>query len=471
MEIGVAGLCLLVLLLGCAGGRAGSPTLSEEGEGGGKGLFLPPSKNGCYVATVGKRLTDSEKGKYADVLEKGGFGLSFFLDELVAGLAFCADPGKKQDPEMLRDMPFLSLEADLSYTLASVQTVLPDNFYVERNLTRRYTGIREIDLFIDSYILNSYLLRSLATSSPLKGLFWRHSFQTPGKGVDVFIVDGKAPEHTEVSGRMALLFEGESDAEAAGHAIAMATLVAGKYAGLAKHAEIFVIPAFRTREESLSEIVLSLEKIVLNRRERATLALLPFYGPRSEIMDAFVRALYSRGVYVVAPAGNKGGSSCSNSPGGSLYAITVGSINDSGNLSFFSARGECMDMVAVGEGVTVGSVRGKSLYEEKSGTSVAAAYVAGVAAITLGRGTLPLQDLKEAISVEGMAIFPQEAGAGEEIEPTFRYVNRKTKRGLWWFLVRSALLVGVAVTLCTYLRGQKPAIPRARRRASPPRFQ
>ncbi len=90
-------------------------------------------------------------------------------------------------------------------------------------------------------------------------------------------------------------------------------------------------------------------------------------------------------VLVVVSAGNDGADlgaqpsypACSPSPN----VITVGAIGRSGRRSSFSNRGRCVDVTAPGEGI-VATERGGG-YESRSGTSMAAPQVAGVAVLAL----------------------------------------------------------------------------------------
>lgn len=95
-----------------------------------------------------------------------------------------------------------------------------------------------------------------------------------------------------------------------------------------------------------------------------------------------------RGVLVVTPVGNGGpgpGSLASPADGDSVLA--VGSVNQSGNVSSFSARGPTADgrpkpdLYARGEGLPVASGPGDDTLGEAEGTEFAGALLAGAAAL------------------------------------------------------------------------------------------
>lgn len=60
--------------------------------------------------------------------------------------------------------------------------------------------------------------------------------------------------------------------------------------------------------------------------------------------------------------------------------ISVGSVNADGEISSFSQRSGKVDLYALGEDVSAVSVKNAKFYETVSGTSYAAAYIAGKAA-------------------------------------------------------------------------------------------
>lgn len=110
-----------------------------------------------------------------------------------------------------------------------------------------------------------------------------------------------------------------------------------------------------------------------------------------------VNHLAATGVQIVVAAGNTGtyGGGITD-PGNAAHALTVGSAHSSTptthGVSFFSATGPTRDgrmkpdLVAPGEQLISATRNG---YEPRSGTSVAAAYVSGVAAALTGHGLTP----------------------------------------------------------------------------------
>lgn len=91
-------------------------------------------------------------------------------------------------------------------------------------------------------------------------------------------------------------------------------------------------------------------------------------------------ALVARGVPVVAAAGNAVVDACHTAPGGAPHVITVASMDSTRRAAAFSNLGSCIDLFAPGEELRVAAPTSDQATELRSGSSMAAAYVAGVLA-------------------------------------------------------------------------------------------
>lgn len=100
-------------------------------------------------------------------------------------------------------------------------------------------------------------------------------------------------------------------------------------------------------------------------------------GPDATFLAEAVRYAVSRGVTVVAAAGNEG-STRPSYPAALPGVISVGAWSEGGPLAAWSNRGSTLDVVAPGTDIWSTVPRG---YESMDGTSMASPHVAGVAAL------------------------------------------------------------------------------------------
>jgi subtilisin len=102
--------------------------------------------------------------------------------------------------------------------------------------------------------------------------------------------------------------------------------------------------------------------------------------PDPLLLAAVTRAA-SKGVFIIAAAGNEGRENSVNYPARWRDTIAVGAVNENGELAPFSSRGPEVDIAAPGENIlSTWLDRG---YAKLSGTSMATPFVAGVVALAV----------------------------------------------------------------------------------------
>jgi serine protease len=137
-------------------------------------------------------------------------------------------------------------------------------------------------------------------------------------------------------------------------------------------------------------------------------------GKKVPEIDEALREAYARGVVAIASAGNLGSETCVSEPATGPRVIGVGGTTEGGCLGEYSLAGQGIDLVAPGGGMPApgcpavsarpiyqvtlraGSTRSFAIPSGYVGTSMAAAHVSGVAAMTIASGVVGPQPTPQA---------------------------------------------------------------------------
>ncbi|WP_250003559.1 type VII secretion-associated serine protease mycosin [Actinoplanes sp. M2I2] len=222
-----------------------------------------------------------------------------------------------------------------------------------------------------------------------------------GAGVRVAVIDsGVDAEHPQLRGRVAqgkdfLRGERSGRQDCAGHGTAVASIIAAApaadtgFQGLAPDAVI--VPVRISEQLEIGDDVRGDRGSPADFAEAIDWAVdegdadvinLSLVSQDNDAVRAAVARAIAAGVVVVAAVGNKGGPDDANpDPFPAKYegVIGVGAINNNGERATFSQRGDYVDLVAIGEPVTVANrVAG---HASVSGTSFATPFVSATAAL------------------------------------------------------------------------------------------
>lgn len=216
-----------------------------------------------------------------------------------------------------------------------------------------------------------------------------------GKGVTVAVLDtGAQFDHPDLKGHLVAginaINPGAAPVETADGAtnvgMGHGTFVAGLITRLASRAHILVVRVLNgDGEGTLSDVIVGLHYAVTHG---ATVVNMSFgTDTRSDALDRAIRWAQSRGVVLVAAAGNLS-SSALHYPAACDGVCAVASVSNSGVKSDFSDYGQWVSVAAPGEGLqsTYWDWMDGQAYASGSGTSFSAPLVAGMFALMLARG-------------------------------------------------------------------------------------
>lgn len=249
------------------------------------------------------------------------------------------------------------------------------------------------------------------TSLPLNE---QYVFDSDGTGVIVYVIDsGLRADHDDVIGRIpygayydyaADRLIGPTDSgwnDCTGHGTHVASIAAGSVAGVAKGATIVPIKVLGSATNPCdsggeSDAVVAAIDWILATHPADTpgvavmsFGVVPGQGDTDgidPILDAAVATLVDAGITTAVAAGNIDSGSrvsdaCLLSPARVPSVITVGASDSNDVIASFSAGGDCVDIIAPGVSIRAAGIGGPTNRTAvRTGTSMAAPHVAGVAA-------------------------------------------------------------------------------------------
>lgn len=215
--------------------------------------------------------------------------------------------------------------------------------------------------------------------------------------IDIYIIDtGIRIEHEEFNDNRAVYGAniqnpGAPPTDCNGHGTHVAALAIGAYSGVATNARAISVRALGCSGIGLcSDVVSALNYVLTDTREKEhknSIAVLsvgsinPACAPTVQI----TQILWENGVILIAAAGNNNTDACTLYPARNAGTIAVGATDKDDRVYKGNNYGDCIEVFA--PGVDVLSAWGKdsdSEYKIRTGTSMAAPIVAGIAALIIG---------------------------------------------------------------------------------------
>ncbi|XP_069718347.1 proprotein convertase subtilisin/kexin type 9 isoform X2 [Phaenicophaeus curvirostris] len=249
----------------------------------------------------------------------------------------------------------------------------------------------------DAYVFAQSIPWNLGRVTPLQPRSGVYSPPNKGDRVEIYLLDtGVQSTHREIEGRV-LVTNFESVPEDGGtrfykpaskcdsHGTHVAGVLSGHDAGVATGAKIHSLRVLNCQGKgTVSGTLMGLEFIKATLKAQLSappVVLLPFAGAYSRALNAACRRMAQMGVVVVAAAGNYKDDACLYSPASEPEVITVGATNSEDQPASIGTLGtnfgRCVDLFAPGDDIVGASSDCSTCFTAQSGTSQAAAHVAG----------------------------------------------------------------------------------------------
>lgn len=222
---------------------------------------------------------------------------------------------------------------------------------------------------------------------PLDGLYEPVAM---GATTRIYVVDtGIDTSHLVFAGLATNVLVGPAPVLCGGHGTHVAATAGGFLFGVAASARLIGVSLGCGSSPTAASIIAALNWITTNHVKPAV-AVIGLGGAVNTALDTAVANTVAAGVTVVVSAGVTATSACNFSPARAPQAITVAASSSTDAHASFSNFGTCVDLYAPGVNITSAWSPGGAT-SVLSGTSMAAAHVAGAAArhLSLNPGATP----------------------------------------------------------------------------------
>ncbi len=216
------------------------------------------------------------------------------------------------------------------------------------------------------------------------GLDHAYHYASDASDVTIYVIDsGVDAKHPDFQGRVApgrdFLNGGSDTSDTNGHGTRLAGIAAGKDYGVAKGAQIVPVRVLdKDGGGATDQIIAGIDWVAQNAQQPAV-AVLGIGGVPNDELDAAVKRL-AVVMPIAVPAGSETADAGGFSPGRVPEALTVAASDTQDRPDKSSNSGEDVDLYAPGTDIP-GPIAGGTGANPESGTSMAAAFAAGAAAL------------------------------------------------------------------------------------------
>lgn len=232
------------------------------------------------------------------------------------------------------------------------------------------------------------------TSLPLDG---RYTVNSTGAGVTIFVVDtGVDVTHPDFGGRASVGVDTIDDnvSDCDGHGTVVAGIAASTTYGVAKQASVKSVKVLDCNGTGTLSSLLSGVDWVARNHSGPSVAVMSWSYGSSDVLTAAVKGLVDSGVFVASSAGNTGADDCQVAPRNASGVLVVANSTIDDRRAPTSSTGACVSLYAPGTGIIAPVPGGGTA--SYSGTSMAAPFAAGVAALYKQRnGDAPSATIKQ----------------------------------------------------------------------------
>ena len=207
-----------------------------------------------------------------------------------------------------------------------------------------------------------------------------------GSGTYAYIVDtGIRASHSEFEGRATAAWSAFSgdNADTIGHGTHVAGTIGGKTYGVAKKTTILAAKVFQGQSSSTS-IILSgfnwaVNDIISKGRTSKSVINMSLGGGYSDAFNRAVDSASASGVLSVIAAGNDAVDASNTSPASAASAVTVGAIDSTWAIAYYSNFGTILDIFGPGSDIKSAWYTSDTAVNTISGTSMATPHIVGLA--------------------------------------------------------------------------------------------